>query len=95
MCKYHISLAWVTGYGIYFSGSSIVLRIVLSTCRYRNDFGDTRACIDFCLQFMNDSDRSFLIDLLEHSSNTLAVKYSHNCGKFYPNLKENIDTTNL
>lgn len=62
---------------------------------YRNDFGDTRACIDFCLKFMNDSDRSFLIDLLENSSNTLAVKYSHNCGTFYPNLKENIDTNNI
>lgn len=59
--------------------------------RYRNDFGDTRGCIDFCLQYLNEDEKSILIDLLRQSPNVLTVKYGPHCNKFYPSLKEKIE----
>lgn len=57
--------------------------------RYRHDFGDTRACIDFCLQYLNEEDKTVLIDLLQQYPNLLTIKYVAHCNKFHPSLKEN------
>ena len=60
-----------------------------STYRYRNDFnGDARTCIHYCLQFLNETTRSLLLEILDNNSGLVTVKYEQSCdNRFYANLK--------
>ena len=59
-----------------------------ATPSYRNDFGDIRECIHFCLQYLNENDRSVLMELLEQTPNLLKIKFGDSHNKFYASLKE-------